>query len=97
MLYISNKCKNILKKEKNYNKLDDDNFTNKKDFKLECMICFYQLDDNKPLPKCKINDCKLQAHNECIYEWYLRKKCCPICNETWRRSPTKKSCCNLCL
>ena len=73
-----------------YQELEE--FIVKKD--QECIICFYPLDDEKSISKnCMVNNCHINAHKECIYQWYLRKKVCPICNTTWKKPPqSKKSC-----
>ena len=53
-----------------------------KSFDSECIICFHNLNDNQLVSNnCSKNNCRLDAHQYCVYNWYLRHRKCPICNE----------------
>ncbi len=43
-----------------------------------CIIC---LSEFKIGQSVKVLDCNHMYHNECINEWYKRKKVCPICDK----------------
>ena len=59
-----------------------------KSFESECIVCFHELKNGQSISNnCSVNGCRLNGHQYCIYNWYLRHKKCPICNEQWVEPP----------
>ena len=75
--------------EESYAELDENHKTKTDDVKKECIICFYDLDEKDISSPCNINNFTLNAHKNCIDNWFEMKGCCPICNEEWIKPPKK--------
>ena len=54
----------------------------------ECIICLNTIKSNHlKSNNCHYNNCKLNAHEYCIYTWFLQKGSCPICHSSWNSPP----------